>query len=137
MKAKKITIGFTVKKLRDFGDIYQAIKWAQEQCLEYPPNPSKPSLKNGHTSVEAKQYVVDLKSYEKAMLEYDKKKSDYQETKYLICEVIEDFIKCEARLGTVPETSRIKVWGKAWSDSHSSGYYEVYVRLCSLVNLFN
>lgn len=134
---KTITVGITVQKLRDFGNISEAIKYAQEQYGEYPSKPSKPNLKHGHSSVEAKQYVSDLEAWEKGMVEYNKQKSEYQERSSLVNEVIEDFIKDEAGLDTVPETSRGKVWSKAWSDGHSNGYSEVYGVLCSLVDLFN
>ena len=138
MKAKSvITVGVTIQSLKDFGNMSEAIKYAQEQYGEYPSKPSKPNLKHGHSSIEAKQYVSDLEVWEKNISEYDKKVSEFRERSSLVNEVIEDFIKDEAGLNLIPETSRGKVWSKAWSDGHSNGYYEVYGVLCSLVDLFN
>jgi len=56
----------------------------------------------------------------------------------VISNIIEEFIKDVSGFNkTVPDDKKSKVYSKAWEDGHSSGYYEVYLCLLSLVELFD
>ena len=50
--------------------------------------------------------------------------------------LIEGFIKKESGLFDIPEQYQNKVYYRAYSDGHSAGYYEVYQKLCELVEIF-
>jgi len=127
----------TLENMQNFNDCYKAIEWAKSQYGEYPSRPSKPYLKHGHSSIEAKQYVIDLEDWEKTKADYDKNMIAYKGNQNAITEVIVEYIKDMAGLNTIPEQYRDKVYRQAWEDGHSSGYYEVYLKLDSLVEIFS
>jgi len=128
----------TLEKLASFGDVYQAIDWCFKQKGEYPDKPKKPFLSNKHTSIEASQYVIDLQIYEKGMETHNEKMKLFIERENEIESIIKEFI-CDVSglYSIVPKEYRDKVYSKAWEDGHSSGYYEVYLKLNSLVDIFN
>jgi len=127
----------TIENLEEFGEVYKAIEWAQKQYGEYPKAPKRPVLQSKHTSEEAKNYVVLLEQYEKDDTEYKTQKDLWTTNKRKVNDVIEQFIKNQAGLDTVPEQYREKISAKAYADGHSNGYYEVFQHLCSLVDIFN
>ena len=126
----------TVEKMKDIGDCYAAIEWAQKQRAEYPETPKKPSLPNKHTSIEAKQYSIHLETYERLREDYDGELAVWKADENAINEIIVEFIKGEADIDSVPEQYRAKLYSKAWEGGHSSGYVSVYQELCSLVEIF-
>lgn len=136
MKDLKIPF-ITVKNLQDMGNTMQAIEWAREQKGEYPKKPSKPLLKNAHTSVDVAEYQNKLIKYEGEIKECEATKTAWHKRATEIDSVIIAFIKEQAGLDTVPEQYQDKVWSKAWSDGHSDGFYSVYQKLSSLVDIFH
>jgi hypothetical protein len=52
-----------------------------------------------------------------------------------LCETL---VKEESGLNNlkISQKQANKIWSKAWQDVHSDGYYEVYINLCELVELF-
>jgi len=127
----------TIEKMKDFGDCYQAIKWAQEQYGEYPSSPSKPHMAKGHSSAEAEIYVSDLKKYEKAKDGCTKEQTVWRQRQSNIDLIIVEYMKDESGFNDIPEQYRSNVYSKAWQDGHSSGFYEVYQCLRGLVEIFN
>lgn len=138
----------TIEKLQNVGvdSITLAIEWAKSQYPKYPERVSKPTmptLSSKHTSEDLSVYTKDFASYQDKFKEYEEKTKTYKtdlesyNTKVReINKVIEEYIKEEAGLNDIPEKSRAKVFAKAWQDRHGSGYYEVYLELEELVDLF-
>lgn len=117
--------------------VYEAIKWALQQREKYPFRPMKPTIEYGCSSIEAKQYAIDLEEWEKLEEEYKSKKLVCQRVENDINDVIIEYIKSESGLGKVPEQYRDKLYRIAYERGHSSGFYEVYQELCELVDIFN
>lgn len=126
----------TLKDLQEYGDVYQGIKFAQSFYPEYPKKPTKPFLKNGHSSEDTVKYAESLKEYETLMEEYRSGMEEYRIAKNNVEKVIEEYIKDMAVITTVPPQYRDKVYQKAWADGHSSGFYEVYNCLNDLIEIF-
>lgn len=127
----------TLEKLKEFDSVMEAIQWARQQGREYPKKPSKPFLKHGANSEEALNYANSLVVYEKEMVEYKKTNQEYTQEKNDIEGIVIDFIKDAAGLDTVPEQYRNKVYSKAYDYGHSDGLYEVYLKLESLIEIFD
>lgn len=126
----------TLEKLRNTQSISQAIEWAKEQYGEYPVRPKKPSLKSNLNSTEAKQYATNLEKYENEITDFNERLAVWKADQTEINNVIERFIKDEVGFNIVPVKYQDKVWSKAWEMGHSSGYYEVYLKLNSLIEIF-
>jgi len=126
----------TIEKLNAIDNVYDAIKWAQEQREEYPQRPAKPSLPQKHTSIEAKKYVLDLEAYEKQKQQSDNEMKLWREEDNKINSVIVEYIKEMAGLENVPEPYKNTLYEKAYQDAHSDGYYSVYQKLESLIEIF-
>lgn len=136
IKETKLTVQYLEEY---FGDnVSAAIKHAREtQTLKYPDKPAKPSPGKNITSAEVRVYADLLEAYEKELKIYNKNLGAYQKESTEINNIIEEYMKEISGLNSiVPADRRDKVWGKAWSDGHSSGYYEVYTYLRELVNIF-
>jgi len=120
-------------------DIYDAIKHVYEIYLvEYPSAPAKPkepSLKDGVSAAVIK-YGEDFKAWEQAKAEYIERRSAIQKHNGKVNRLIESFIKDQSGLDNIPIQYRDKVYSHAYSDGHSDGYYTVYQKLCSLVEIF-
>jgi hypothetical protein len=116
--------------------VSNAIEWAKSNFGTYPRHISKPFLKPNADSKDAIEYAKQLEEWEAKVEQNKKDKLAYNKNKYAIEAVIESFIKEEAGISIVPIQYREKLWSKAWSDGHSSGYYDVYAQLCSLVDIF-
>jgi len=123
-------------KLYDQESCYKAIEWALQQRGEYPERPKKPILSTKHTSLEAKQYSIDLQAWEKEKQEYDERVVVWKANENAITDVIVTYIKDLAGFNFVPIKYQDKVYAKAYQDGHSDGYYEVYQKLISLVEIF-
>lgn len=127
----------TLEKLQKFGSVSQAIEWAQNQYDTYPKLPAKPILLAKHTSEDVSKYQKDLHEFEKAYDNHKIEKEKYNTNSNNINNLIVQFIKQEAGLDTIPEQYRDKVYSKAYEDGHSSGYYEIYLNLNSLLEIFD
>ena len=126
----------TIEQLRDFGSVFNAIDWAQSKYPNYEPYPEKPH-NIGKSSKEVREYADLLEKWEIEKEAWDLRKKECQKIFNDIDFVIESFIKEEAGLDSVPEQYRDKVWSKAWEMGHSDGYYSVYQKLESLVDIFS
>lgn len=122
-----------------FGDdAYRAIDFIKSNYKEWPKEkPTKPVLARDHSSADAIKYATDLAEYEQKRQEYEiqlQAVKDFNEN--LNC-ILVDYMKEASGLNNyVPADKRDKVWSKAWSDGHSSGYYDVWGCLRSLVEIF-
>jgi uncharacterized protein YaaW (UPF0174 family) len=85
----------------------------------------------------ALKFSQDLKQYEDDIEIYDANERIRKEYVNIIDNEILEFIRTEAGLyDTVPKQYQDKVWSRANEDGHSSGMYEVYLKLCNLVEIF-
>lgn len=124
-----------LKKMTELDAPYQAITWALEQRPKRLVKPAKPKG-FPKTAAEARVFADALEAYELAMRQYQ---DHADECGKVTCEIetaITSFIKREAGLDTIPGQYQDKVWQRAWRDGHSAGYYEVYLHLCELVDIF-
>lgn len=103
----------------------------------YPTKPTKPILAKNHNIEELKlyneifeQYIKDLAIHNTLYAEYITKKNKIE------CE-IEEYLWEITGLNEISEQYSDKVWSRAWNEGHSYGYYEVYLKLLSLVEIFN
>lgn len=126
----------TLDRMYDQGGILDAITWAESQVQEYPQRPKEPRLPKKVGSAEARQFLTETEIYEKLLVEYNIEIAILKELAEDINDVIVKYIRKEAGLDSVPEQYREKLWVKAWIDGHSNGYYEVYLKLLDLVDIF-
>ena len=126
----------TLEKLREFEDIYIAIKWAEKQNNKYPHRRSKPTLPAKVDSKVAKQYAIDLEIWEKEKEVYSTEITNWKKKQTEINSVITEYIKDHAGLEIVPEKYRNKLYDYAFQKGHSGGFYEVYQVLSDLIDIF-
>ena len=129
----------TVQELIEYSKIngvYRAIKYAEEQYVVCPPTPRKPKLTNYATSSEVFEYGKRLAEWEVETEAYKVAHNNWMENKRKIDSIIESFIMESASISVVPKQYREKLYSKAWSDGHSNGFYEVYMILKSLIEIF-
>ncbi len=121
-----------------FGEnVSQAEEFIKSQYLPYPEKPKQPLIKQGMSSTELKEAALKQEQYEIDIVKYKEEKEKYQEHKNNLESILIDYIKEVSGLNKiVPEQYRDKVWSKAYSDGHSSGYYDVYINLNELVAIF-
>lgn len=129
----------TAKELEEqFGEnVSNANCFMDKFNFSYPEKPSKPRLEQKHNSKDIEIYQKAYEQYEIDLVEYGKQKTLYIERNCDINNTIESYIKEISGFNRLSETTKKKVWYKAWEDGHSSGYYQVYYELCDLVDLFN
>lgn len=127
-----------IKTLQAFGNINTAIEYATMQYGAYPANNlRKPVLAVKHDSEVIAKYYAEYMEYEKAVVKANNKQKAYRYKVNEINEVIIDFIKEESGLNTIPEQYRDKVYSKAYENGHGNGFYEIYLELCSLIDIFS
>jgi DNA-binding ferritin-like protein (Dps family) len=128
----------TLEAMKDFNSVMEAIQWAESQYKnEYKSAPSKPILSNNATSEEARKYADLLEVYEKETIDHKETIRLYYEKMNKIQSVIVEYIKDYTGLNTIPKQYRDKVYSKAYEDGHSGGFYEVYLKLESLLEIFD
>lgn len=113
-----------------------AIEWAQRHYPKHPKKPDKPFLPDGFTAKDAWQFAKDMETWDAEIEGYEMELASYDKVWAEIDEAIVAMIKDEASLSDVPEQYRENVYWHAWGSGHPSGYYEVYLELCSLVEIF-
>lgn len=120
------------------GNIYSVIDaLADYKKIEYKRKPSKPFLKSTKpTEAEIGTYTAELSMYNDDLEKYNENEKLYRKENSNRTAAIEDFIKEESGLNTIPEQYRNKVYSYAYDDAHSNGYYEVYLKLEKLVDIF-
>lgn len=139
MENKQIKL--TLNDLLYIGNEYETIRYVEEHRDERLSTfkidrPRKPIIKDSPTSDEAKVYYESLVQYEKDLVEFNKEKEIKASIRDEYNSLIIDYIKEVSGLNNIPEQYRGKVYEKAYQNGHSSGYYEVYNSLCSLIEIF-
>lgn len=134
---EQVTLKVLQSKYDEYQSVIDTIEWAKKQYGDSPRLPTKPVLLVKHTSEDVGKYQKDLHEYEKAYDNHKIEKERFYTNKSKIEDAIVEFIKQEAGLDTIPEQYRDKVYTKAYEDGHSSGYYEVYLKLDSLIEIFD
>ena len=125
----------TLKTLELYeGNVYESIKFAEETIGERPSKPQKPILKKDHTTIDVKNYALDLEVYDSKILEYELLLKEHNKKINHTCDIIQQFIKKSARLDLVPVQYQNKLYQYAYREGHSSGYYEVYQILSEIIN---
>lgn len=116
----------TLENLKSFDSVYNAINFATSQ---YPNKPKKPII-TIHTAKEAADYAVKL-------LEYENRYTEHCSSVDEINKIITEYIKILSGFYVyVPEQYQEKVYDNAYINGHSSGYFEIYLKLLNLVKLF-
>lgn len=133
------TIGFPAlpEKLEvQNGNVYQAIRDAYTLKAEYPDRSAKPFLSKGAGSVAAQKYAEELAVYEANNEIYKQEKEKAQEHNRKVDTLIENLIREESGLNSIPEQYRDKVYRHAYQTGHSSGFSEIYNHLLDLIEIF-
>jgi hypothetical protein len=119
-------------------DVAGVIEFAYKHRLPYPKQPVRPVLKNNHNSIDIEAYLNAFKEYESLMRKFAEEKAEYFKTENHINSVIKDYLWEETGLNRLESAaSKEKIWSRAYEDGHSDGMYEVYLKLCNLIELFN
>ena len=130
----------TVEQIKENSnyDVNEGIKYAKSFYATKAERPIKPKAPN--SSATSDDYVAYAKSLKEYEIDYSKYQESYKEVmknNAIVNGVIEEFIKDAAGLfDYVPEQYIDKVYAKAYEMGHSSGYYEVYIQLEDLVDIF-
>ena len=134
---EQVTLKVLQSKYDEYQTVFDAIEWAKKQYGDSPKPPTKPILKFNHTSIDVGVYQKNIEHYEKAFDDYKIEKEKYYKNRSKIEDVIVEFIKEETGLNTIPKQYRDKVYSKAYEDVHSRGYYGLYLKLNSLLEIFD
>jgi len=140
IEIKELTLECLQEKLNEGHSVMELLEYLQGENphrFNNPEKPKKPSINYSHTSIEAKQYAKDLEIWEELIRNYEKEKEVWREKDNEINLLMRSFIIKESGLDKIPEQVQEKVWRKAYEDSNSAGYYEVYQNLNELVDLFD
>lgn len=127
----------TLEELRSFDSVYKAIEYANNLCCDIPTKPKHPILDKNYTVEMVNQYALDLDNYDSLMKYYETQKKVYN---IRVCnnnDTVIEFIKENAGIDIVPEKYREKLYSKAYDNGHGNGMHEVYLELCSLVDIFS
>ncbi len=105
--------------------------------FKQPQRPTKPSLSPLAASYDADAFAKKLKIYEGQLKYYAEDEVKYETESGVIQDLIEAFIKEKSGLNTLPFSQRVKdkIYWKAYSDGHSSGWNEVFGVLIDLVSM--
>ena len=131
-------MNLTLEEIENWGlDVSETLEKIKSYEPQYPQRPSKPMLAPKHSTEDVLEYSKKLETYDACLEEYKLQKSLYNEICGQLNSLKEEFIKNYTDFyKVVPKSKQSKVWWKAWEDGHSYGYYEVYLQLDSLVELF-
>ena len=121
------------------GEVYETIRSAQDTLMvphiQRPAKPKASTLSEG-VAAGMRKHADELEAWEAEMLAYNTSMGKIRMHNMKVDALILAFIKSESGLNDIPEQYQNKVFSKAWSDGHSSGYYEAYQQLCELVEIF-
>jgi len=114
---------------------------AIERALDFLPNcpekPKKPTINIKDADSETVlKYSEKLKKWESDMCVYQNKFNEYKDVRSMVDNMIVKLISYMSGLNKIPEQYQEKVYAIAYSHGHSYGYYEVYLKLCELVEIF-
>lgn len=112
------------------------LKREQQKLIVLPSVGVKPTYSSSFDSKQTMEYAKKLEQWE--IQSRERKLAEMKrKTVGHIDGLLEQFIKHEADLDSVPEQYRAKLYSYAWERGHSSGYSEVYGCLEDLVAIFN
>jgi len=121
------------------GEVYETIRSAQDTLtvphIQRPAKPKAPTLSEG-VAAGMRKHADKLEAWETEMLAYNASMGKIRMHNMKVDALILAFIKSESGLNDIPKQYQSKVFSKAWSDGHGSGYYGVYQQLCELVEIF-
>ena len=120
------------------GEVYETIQAAQKELMvPRIQSPKRPQIKGDLRMIERlRQLSNETEIWASEMQTYESEMATIRLHNMKVDALILAFIKKESGLNDIPEQYQNKVFSKAWSDGHSSGYYEVYQQLCELVEIF-
>lgn len=120
----------------DGNSVSEVIEYGESLYPIYPVKPKKPISITLNTSQEAHDYGNKLFEYEKEKKEYDEKCMILRVHRLIVDGAIVDFIKQQSGLYDVPVIYQEKVYQKAYESGHSEGYYEIFLKLKRLTDIF-
>lgn len=126
-----------IQQISNNEGISKAIDWAIVQQLSHPSKPKTPILHDKNSISEVEQHLEALKQYDSLHEQYKFLKTQRSKSRIEINSLIEQLIKEESGLNSIPEQYRDKVFSKAYDWSHSDGYYAIYNKLEELVRIFD
>ncbi len=136
MTTRKLSLAELLTDYGNTSNVEEVLKLADTYRLPYPTAPKKPILKHVHTSGEAKNYAESLEDYEKLKGEYDYMLGQYQLKEGEVNDMIKAFLWEITGLNQVQGVNKNKVWHKAYEDGHSAGWYEIWLQLNELMDIF-
>ena len=118
--------------------VYEAEKEIRDYLNDLWVNkPKEPLLINNKpTKEDIEDYTKKVEQYNIDLAEYKIENEIYESESRRLWDLLEEKIKEDSGLNTIPEQYRDKVYSYAYQRGHSSGYGEVYGYLCDLVNIF-
>lgn len=129
----------TLTELIEMGFVSTALDHLDTFEVEYVSKPLPPHLPSNPTANQAKVFSEEMEKFENhTWPEYVAAKIIRDKLSGNINFLKEELIKQESGLNALPisDKQKSKVYSKAWDAGHSSGYYEVYIELIELVELF-
>lgn len=126
----------TLEELHNCDSVHDAINFALGFVGKYPVKPKKPNFPHEGNSDDIIEYGYAMREYDAAMIAYAEAQLEYDKTHIANTNVLEEYIKQVAMIDKVPEQYQDKVWQHAYETGHSGGYYQVYLNLCNLINIF-
>ncbi len=136
MTFKKLTLAELLTYYGSHNSVDDTIKLADKYRLPYPTAPKKPILKHDHTSEEARNYADSLDSYDIFKKDYDDFMNQYRLRDGEVNDIIKCFLWEITGLNQLQNVNKDKVWHKAYEDGHSSGWYEIWLQLIDLMEIF-
>ena len=119
--------------------IYEAESKIREYLRElYVSKPKEPSLKSlKPTEEDMTLFLSEKEKYKIDLEEYKIKNTFYGDESMKLYSLLEEKIKDDSGLNSIPEQYRDKVYSYAYQQGHGSGYGEVYNYLLGLVEIFD
>ncbi len=119
--------------------IYEAESKIREYLRElYVSKPKEPSLKSlKPTEEDMTLFLSEKEKYKIDLEEYKIKNTFYGDESMRLYPLLEEKIKDDSGLNSIPEQYRDKVYSYAYEQGRGSGYGEVYHYLCNLVEIFD
>jgi len=120
----------------NFEEAYDIIQYGVS-LFSYYQKPNPPKQKSYPDTADGMlNYVNALKTWEAGEQEREEEKAAVAEHNLKVQSLLKEFICSQANIRLVPEQYREKVWNHAWVEGHSSGWYDVYLILLQLVEIF-
>lgn len=114
--------------------MYEQIQYLLNKIGSCPENPRKPVLYSSYDSKRISAHADAFAEYEVKFAEFEAERISYYKRKEEIEHEVQAIIKYESGLGSIPDQYRDKVWRLA--KSRSDDYYDCYLFLCELVEIF-